>query len=246
MLQKVRPWRVVAGAPLDAIKLAAAALMVLDHVNSALGTPPALLAWRFGRIAFPLFCFTLAIHLARGVDPRPYLLRLLAAGVLTQPFFSAAFPWSPVYANIFFTLAAGCAIAEILRTQPAWVSHGAFAAGALAIFVWPLRARTGFDFGLAGALFPAALTLALSGSRTHAPWALVLLFGLNAGAARPGNESELVGAILDGAFALLGTFAVIKLAVASLQTRPRVLPRYAFYAFYPGHLIALAAWQAWR
>ena len=246
MLQTVRPWGAIAGAPLDAIKLAAAGLMLLDHVNSALGTPPALLAWRFGRIAFPLFCFALAMHLARGVDPRPYLLRLLAAGVLTQPFFSAAFPWSPLYANIFFTLAAGCALAEILRTQPAWVSHGVFAAGAVAIFLWPLRVRTGVDFGLAGALFPAALTLALSGSRTHAPWALLLLFGLNFGAARPGSETQIVGAMLDGVFALVGALAVINVAVTSLQSRSRFLPRYAFYAFYPGHLIALAAWQAWR
>jgi len=35
------------GAPLDAIKLAAAALMLADHVNSAVVTTPELLAWRW-------------------------------------------------------------------------------------------------------------------------------------------------------------------------------------------------------
>lgn len=245
MVQADRPWLGVAGAPLDAIKLVAAGLMVLDHVNSALGTPPSLLAWRFGRIAFPLFCFALALHLVRGVDPKSYLLRLLAAGLLTQPVFSAAFPWSPSYANILFTLAAGCAVAAVLKTEPGWVSHAALAAGAVAIFLWPLRARTGVDFGLAGALLPAALTLTLAGSRTHAPWILVMVAGLNAGAPRPGDESQLWGTLLDGAFALIGTVAVIGLASALLRGVPRFLPRYAFYAFYPAHLMALAAWRAW-
>lgn len=235
----------VAGAPLDAIKLAAAALMVVDHVNSALGAPPVLLAWRLGRIAFPLFCFALAIHLARGVDTRAYLLRLLAAGLVTQPIFSAAFPWSPMYANILFTLAAGCAVAAWLKEQPAWLSHAVFAAGAAVILWAPMRARTGVDFGIAGALLPVAMTFVLAGSRAHALWLAVILVGLNFAATRPGEEAALVGTSLDFLFASVGAGAIIAAAIALLRGRPRFLPRYAFYAFYPGHLLALALWRAW-
>jgi hypothetical protein len=83
------------GAPLDLIKTVAAVLMLGDHINSALLEPPALLVWRFGRIAFPLFCFVLASHIARGMDARTQVVRLLVFGALTQPIFNAAFPWSP-------------------------------------------------------------------------------------------------------------------------------------------------------
>jgi hypothetical protein len=39
------------GAPIDLIKLAAAILMLADHLNSALLGGSAVIAWRFGRIA---------------------------------------------------------------------------------------------------------------------------------------------------------------------------------------------------
>src|SRR5690349_10276339 len=61
----------LSGAPLDVIKLAAAGLMLGDHVNTSLLNSGIPLLWRFGRIAFPLFCFVLACHLMRGaVVPR--------------------------------------------------------------------------------------------------------------------------------------------------------------------------------
>ena len=44
-----------AGAPLDIVKLAAAAFMLTDHVNTVLLKSTVPLMWRFGRIAFPLF-----------------------------------------------------------------------------------------------------------------------------------------------------------------------------------------------
>jgi hypothetical protein len=81
----------MSGAPLDA-KVAAAALMLADHVNSALVDPPSLHAWRLGRITFPLFCFVLSCHLVRGMSERSYAVRLLVVGTLTQPFFTAASP----------------------------------------------------------------------------------------------------------------------------------------------------------
>jgi TraX protein len=137
----------------------------------------ALLAWWFGRIAFPLFCFVLASHIARGMDPRTHVTRLLVFGALTQPIFNAAFPWSPREANILFTLAAGAALAQALAGRPSWVQHLTFASGTLVICWWPALARTGFDFGLAGILFPAALALLLKGEWPHGLWVAVLLVG---------------------------------------------------------------------
>jgi len=234
----------MSGAPLDAIKLTAAALMLADHINSALLERPVLLVWRFGRISFPLFCFVLACHVARGIEPRLHAARLLIVGAAAQPLFAAAFPWSPREANILFTLAAASAVAVWLAGRAAWVPHAVFSVAAAAIFGWPSLARTGVDFGLAGILLPAALALALRRSRWHAAWAALLTFGLNFGAKRPGDESFLSGAVLDGLCAGAGSIIVIGCA-AALQRKPRFLPRYALYAVYPGHLLALGAWRAW-
>jgi TraX protein len=232
------------GAPLDLIKVVAAVLMLGDHINSAVVDPPALLVWQFGRIAFPLFCFVLASHLAGGMDTRTHVVRLLVFGALTQPIFTAAFPWSPREANVLFTLAAGAALARALAGRPSWLQHSAFALGAAVILSGPTLARTGVDFGLSGILFPAALMLLLQGRWIHGLWVVVLLFGLNYGARRPGEEPLALGAGLDAVYAGLGSLCVIGSA-AALSGRGRFLPRYALYAFYPGHLLGLALWRAW-
>jgi hypothetical protein len=235
---------VFAGAPLDVVKVAAAAFMLGDHINSALYNPPELLVWRLGRIAFPLFCFVLAAHIARGMDERPHVLRLLVFGALTQPIFAAAFPWSPREANILFTLAASAALAQSLAAQPPWLQHGTFALGALVIWWWPTPARTGADFGVAGILFAAALALLLKRQWPHGLWVIVLLFALNYGAKRPSDEPPVLGAGLDALYAGIGSVFVLACA-AVVSGRPRFLPRYALYAFYPGHLLALALWRPW-
>lgn len=233
--------RRLTGAPLDAIKLAAAALMLVDHINTALLGSAAPLLWRFGRIAFPLFCFVLACHLARGADAPRYARGLLLAGVATQPFFAAAFRVD--YANILFTLAAGAALAEALLRRPGWPAHLTLAIGTAAVFAWP-RTRTGVDFGLAGMLFPAALALVLAGRRAHLVWAAALLFALNAWANRAPDETWLGGASHDALFAGLGGLLVASLALL-VGGKPRFLPRHALYMFYPGHLAVLAALRAW-
>ena len=232
----------LSGAPLDVIKLAAAVLMLGDHVNTALLNGGVPLLWRFGRIAFPLFCFVLACHLVRGADAPRYARGLLLIGIVTQPVFAAAFQVE--FANVLFTLAAGAVLAAALLKQGGWRAHLALAAGTAVVFAWQARARTGVDFGLAGMLLPAALALVLTGARWHVVWAAVLLFCLNAWARRGPDETWIGGASLDALFAGLGGLAAIGLALL-FRGKPRFLPRYALYMFYPGHLLALALLRAW-
>jgi TraX protein len=227
-----------AGAPLDVVKLAAATLMLCDHVNTILLGSSAPLLWRIGRIAFPLFCFALVCHLARGANPWRYVQALLVLAIPTQPIFAAAF--SNELANILFTLAAGATLATVLLAQPPWVPHAALALGTAAVFAWPLAARTGVDFGVAGILFPAALLLTLARSPVHGVWLVALLLGLNAAARRGPEESWLAGLTFDGLFAGFGGLAVIACA-AAFRGKRRFLPRYALHVFYPGHLVALVA-----
>jgi len=224
------------GAPLDAIKVAAAVLMVGDHLNSIVLDSDFRILWRLGRIAYPLFCFVLVCNLLRGAKLPHYLQILILFGVVTQPIHGVAF--SENLGNVLFTLAIGAVVAMTLRLQNLFVQHIAFAAGTAAIFCSLVRAKTGVDFGLAGMLFPAALLLVLEGKRSHVPWLICLLIGLNWGAAAPPSEAWFVAPLRNAAFAGVGGIAVVMLAL-SLKGRPRFLPQYALYLFYPAHLIVL-------
>ena len=226
-----------AGAPLDVVKLSAAAFMLVDHVNTVLLKGGAPLMWRFGRIAFPLFCVVLACHLARGADPKRYAAALLVLAIPTQPVFGLAFGGD--LGNVLFTLAAGAALAGLLMGAGRPVQHLVLAAGVIAVFAWPLRVRGGVDFGLAGILLPAAIALTLAGSRAHALWLALVLLGLNFAGFRPPGEDLWPAAWRDAGFAAGGGLAVLALA-AAFQGRPRFLPRYALHLFYPGHLLGLA------
>lgn len=225
----------LAGGPLDVVKIAAAVLMLGDHVNTVLLGSSVPLLWRLGRIAFPLFCFVLVCHLIRGTDPRRYAAALLVLAVPTQPIFASAFLTD--LGSIFFTLAAGAACAAVLVRQKPWIQHAVLAAGTAVVFAWP-RARSGVDFGLPGMLLPPALMLTLTASRFHAVWLAALLLGLNAGATRSAGETWLSGLAIDGVFAGFGAVIVV-IGAGGLQGHARFLPRFALHAFYPGHLLAL-------
>jgi len=58
------------------------------------------------------------------------------------------------------------------------------------------------------------------------------------------NSALVDPAGLDAVYAGLGSLCIIACA-AALTGRGRFLPRYSLYAFYPGHLLALALWRAW-
>ncbi|HEY8566772.1 MAG TPA: TraX family protein [Beijerinckiaceae bacterium] len=231
------------GAPLDAIKLAAAGLMVLDHVNTVLLDGRATWMWRLGRVAFPLFCFALAVHLLRGREPGRQLGLLLAAGVVTQPFYAAAFNYGSKEANILFTLAGGAALAAWLDGRPALVRHAALALGLGAILAFPQTTKTGVDFGLPGLLIPVAMLCALRQPLAFGPWLLAALFALNLTGWHPRGETPLAAATMD-CLTILAAGGVLIAASLALRSRPRFLPRYALHAFYPAHLGLLAALRA--
>lgn len=231
------------GAPLDLIKAAALVLMVGDHVNTILLDGQAVALWRLGRVAFPLFCLVTAIHLERGADPARYVLGLLLVAVPTQPIYALAFPYGTTEGNILFTLAAGSAFAAfVLRAGP-FVRHGAFAVGLGVVFGFPVLAKTGVDFGLAGILLPAALGMTLRQPRSHGPWLAVVIVGLNWHGWHPRGEAPTVSALLDAVTILVGLCAVVG-GARTVQGRPRFLPSYALQIFYPAHLLALSAIKA--
>ncbi|TXN61968.1 TraX family protein [Methylobacterium sp. WL6] len=232
-----------AGAPLDAIKGAAAVLMVSDHVDTILLDGHAVALWRLGRIAFPLFCVVSVLHILRGADPGRYGLALLALAVPTQAIYAAAFPFGTTEGSILFTLAAGIAFATTLERGRPPLRHAALALGLAVVFLAPALAKTAVDFGLAGILLPAAILLALREPRAYGAWLVAAIVGLNWHGWHPRGEAASLSALADAATIGVGVPLVL-LAALRLRGRPRFLPPYALQAFYPGHLAVLIALRA--
>jgi hypothetical protein len=222
------------GAPLDVVKLVAAVLMVIDHVNVVFLKHDANVLWKLGRIAFPLFAFALACNLQRGTKAAGYVGVLLLLGAISQPIYAVALGAGD--GNTLFTLAVGATILTALRSQNPVLQHAVFFAGAVAIFSSFLPARSGLDFGLAGMLFPAALFMVMDGGRSHVIWLVLMLVGLNWYYPNPWELAPIGTAMFTAA----GVVTVLLLA-AAFKNRPRFLPRYALHFFYPGHLLVLMA-----
>lgn len=221
----------LSGAPLDCIKLAAATAMTFSHVNRILFHAEYPAFWYVGRLAFPLFAFAIAVHLARGAEARPYVQRLLLIAVISQPIYAVAFG---VYsANVIFTLAAGAALAPLICAQRPLARHVAFAFAVAMILTPWLRARSGLDYGLAGVLLPAALIVCFEAKIAYALWIALIIVGVSLYPIAP--FSAIVGAVVAST---LGCAAVIALSMV-FRGRKRFLPTYALYVFYPAHLAAL-------
>lgn len=86
------------------IKIIALVAMVLDHIGAYL-VPEVLIFRVIGRLAFPLFAFSLAEGFIYSKDLGKYGLRLALAGIAAQPAYS--YLSSSGKLNICFTLALG-------------------------------------------------------------------------------------------------------------------------------------------
>lgn len=217
--------RVSSGA-LEAIKWAALACMLVDHVNAVFyGRELGLWADVLGRIAMPLFAGVFGYNLARpGVDVARVLRRLVFFGLLAAVPHAALFgilgPW-PL--NILATFAVAAWVVLELEAGRTLLAFGVFlAGGALVEYWWP----------------GVALVLAC--------WAA-------ARSPRPGlGDLAAVGLALAGLCVLVNGSAygllAVPLALLLVVVRPE-LPRlrWLFWWFYPVHLVVLAILRfAWR
>jgi len=185
-----------------------------------------------------LFCLVLALNLTRGASLGVYAARMTPFAILSQPIYRAAF--HDGLDNILITLLLAGFVALLIEQRPKPFQHGVFALGATAAFVAPWTTiSTGLCFGMAGLLLPGALKLVLQGRRDIAPWAALLLVGLNWF-----PRDELFDSLAAPAFVLAAAWASVALARRRLAGRPRFLPRYALYVFYPAHLLALIGLRA--
>jgi hypothetical protein len=216
------PRLVVADGSVEALKWLALLLMTGDHVNKYLfnGTVP--LLFNAGRLALPIFCFVLAYNLARpdtlrrGVYRRT-LKRLALFGLAATPAFLALgglwAGWWPL--NVMFTLLAATAVLFLIDQggRPRLVVAAAvfLVAGSSVEYWWPA-----LSICLAVWWYcrkPSVPALALLLASCAALW------------------------FINGNFWALAALPVVA-AAAHVDVRlPRL--RWAFYAYYPLHLVAL-------
>ena len=86
----------------DVLKLIAIMAMFIDHLGAAIF--PGVMEMRIiGRLAFPIFCYTLAAGCCYTRSMGGYALRLLIAALISQPFYVTALNhWnSDMYALTF-------------------------------------------------------------------------------------------------------------------------------------------------
>lgn len=210
---------------LEALKWLALLLMLGDHVNKYL------LDWEYpwlfdaGRVVMPVFAFVMGYNLARPTLGREgfqrIMRRLALVAVISTPVFLAlgklAMGWYPLNV-LFMLLVAVITIDQIQRGQPVnflVAASVALVGGALVEYWWPgvLLVVCAWHY------FRTTSLLALLGA------------GLSLGCLTPFNGN---------AWAFV---AVPLVALAHLVRVPTPRLRWAFYAFYPIHLVLLLVLQ---
>ena len=204
---------------LEALKWAALALMLLDHVNTFLFSRGLPGAYAAGRWVAPVFAFVLAYNLARpdalarGVHLR-VMRRLAIFGVLASPSFMALIGhWWPL--NILFLLLTATAVIYGLDRGDG-----------------PGIAIAGFAFVIGGLL---AEYLYPGVAMVVAAWAFCRQPDARHFAAWVFFTALLV--LLNSNFWALTAVPVLLLATRMDLRMPRL--RWVFYAFYPVHLAVL-------
>ncbi len=181
-----------------------------------------------GRLAMPIFAYFLVEGFLHTHDCKRYLLRLVCFGVVSEPFFDLAFfdtLYYPAHQNIYATLSLALVCLMLLRQmeQAAALPRAAqrtgvvFAASAGICIAFYLAECLHTDYGAAGVL---------------------LVIGIYLLRAQKGMQLVLLAALTYEQFP--APFAALALLCYD-GTRGRCAKweQWAFYAFYPAHLMIL-------
>lgn len=219
-----RPRLHIQDGTIEAIKWLALLLMTADHCNRYLLATPYQALVDIGRMAMPLFAFTLAYNLSR---PQAFMsdvhfrvaVRLLLCGIVSAAIFSAlkgpTYGWYPL--NILFTFLLSVAIIYLSEVKgKVWfrllIAVGLFIAGGAIVEFWWM----GVAVFLASWLH----------CKRNAWWSLLMLFFALI-SLYPANRS----------LSALAALPLIAAAPFFKFNTPRI--KGFFYLYYPLHLAAL-------
>ncbi|MBQ3556810.1 MAG: TraX protein [Oscillospiraceae bacterium] len=214
------------------LKLIAVVSMLIDHSALLLGAEIPLLTFpllgdkitvyyimrKIGRLAFPIFCFLISEGLVHTRDRSRYILRLFCFAVISELPFNILVSGNLFYAgkqNVFFTLLLGSLLICISERERSEGENAILMAFILAVAVLIKP-----DYGLSGVI----LILLIYCFRT-----------------RPALQAVTAYPLLSGGFAALAAFIPINLYNHRRGFIKSPALKYAFYIFYPLHILLLAA-----
>lgn len=246
------------------LKIVACVTMLLDHIGYRLYEVPALR--EIGRIAFPLFAFMVAVGASKTRNIYRYLLRLVLFGFGTEIFSDLYFygTWRAAGHNVMFTLALGL-LGIVCYRESKFTSWKALLGLVPTVFLGLLANSFGTDYGAFG-VWLVVLFYVFSGEKksdkvmtgvvctafaARYPIVFAVKYVVNAGFSVLNPSGRVPFPTLKAptlwewtqlyaAFALLYIFLYNGKRGPDIQSRPlRRAIQYAFYAFYPVHLLIL-------
>lgn len=224
------------------LKLIAFVFMCIDHSGKMLfGNMYEMRL--LGRIAFPLYIWCMIVGFSRTRSVPRYLLRVLAVGLVSQPFYVLALNHTWTEPNIFLTMFLGLCVLWGLREKKCYSHLWAPVVGIL------LAGLLNADYGWRGIM----LFMLLYAVRDSRPGiAAVMISFLLFWGSFYGMTSSLFGITLNWtlppewiatplrSFARLETYGLLSLPFILIRFKKDVrLATWLGYALYPAHLIVL-------
>lgn len=229
---------------LDLVKWVALLSMIIDHTWYVLPTEsqePFRWMRIVGRLAFPLFCLSIAANVYRQPTEYPggwkYLGGMILFALISQQPYSKFFEGN--YLNILFTLGLGLLIAQAVHHRTATLIAAGTVALAIAVAYRPI-----VSYGLAGVLLPVVLLAALQARELEiriATWSLAALITAIANA---GSGILIISDLPTKAQAGICAAALAPLlGLALLQVRVQSIRPVGswMYPLYPIHMLLLSS-----
>lgn len=219
------------------LKMIAMFLMLVDHTGAILIKDPNLymLCRTIGRLSFPIFAWLIANGYYHTKNKRGYLIRLIIAGIISEPFFDYGLygTWFHIQNNnIFFTLATGLGAIYVFD----YFKEKSKATGFILVILLGIIAQgLNFDYGLYGVLliFVSYYYFHNYGKLAFGFVAINLYFTLS---------NSLQYYLQTGSVGLNYIQALSLLAlpiIGAYNGDKGKSMKYFFYVFYPLHLVIL-------
>ncbi len=198
------------------LKIIAIITMFLDHYYRIIGGPEWLSV--LGRLAFPIFAFSISEGYSHTKNVNKYLMRLLNFAIIIQLPNFLEFQEYPL--NIFFTLALGLFCLEILDNNKINIVVRYI----VVLYLCFLAEKTGLDYGAYGVI----LIILFNKLRNNKLYIFITFLSLNLVILKIGNLSEMQ---IYSIFSLIPIFLY--------NGKKGYGMKYFFYLFYPLHFIFL-------
>ena len=208
--------KVVKGINTFTLKMIAIASMLIDHIRAVL-FPQITIFRMIGRIAFPIFAYTVVEGFVHTHDLKKYIIRLGIFALLSEVPFDLAFAGKVIefgHQNVFFTLFLGVVM--------------------LSLYVRARNVTEQFSVVAVTVLVSRLLHVDYQGT------AILMIFLFYYLREKKLDKLFAVGTLIllvSGKIQLFSLLAFIPIALYNGERGPKM--KAFFYAFYPVHLLAL-------